>query len=370
VKRSFNILHVTSSRRLTGAAGPLLGQAREMAARGHNVSVACAHGCKLAGIAHEAGLPTFKLHLPRGAWLQQYIADYRALRRIVRENNIDIVHCHQSHDHWIVGMALGNSAVKVVAHNHLAHPLRCDALHRWLYSHMDGIVEVCGTAREMDAAQLPLANERVFHLPGFVDCDEFQPGQDSTTVRDRLGIDRDAIVIGSFARLDPDRLHSVLIEASAHIKRNDIRLLFSGSGEHRDKLLRQAQQAGIADRLVVASRSEYTFKEIRAVPDVLVHLAQGSDGSVRTVLEGFALGLPVIGARVGVIGDYIIDGETGLLIDKPLADLLAAALQELIENPEKRENLGRAARLCAESDYSLSTMGDRLEKIYSAVFQM
>jgi trehalose synthase len=70
-----------------------------------------------------------------------------------------------------------------------------------------------------------------------------------------------------------------------------------------------------------------------------------AEGFGMTVAEGMWKERPVIASRIGGIQDQIIDGESGLLIDDP-GDLerFAAAIRGLLEDPERAERIGRAAR--------------------------
>ena len=104
------------------------------------------------------------------------------------------------------------------------------------------------------------------------------------------------------------------------------------------------------------------------MPDVLVHLAEGSDGSVRTVLEGMALGLPVVGAKVGVIPDYITHEKNGFLIESADPDQLAPLLRQLAADAELRTRLGQRAREHALTCHTPQIMAEKLEAFCLSLF--
>jgi glycosyltransferase involved in cell wall biosynthesis len=81
-------------------------------------------------------------------------------------------------------------------------------------------------------------------------------------------------------------------------------------------------------------------------------------------LEAMAAGRPVVGSRVGGIPEMVVDGETGRLVPPRDAAALANALQDLIESPDARRTCGMAARLRAESHFSLSLHAHRLQAAY------
>ncbi|MBE7561267.1 glycosyltransferase family 4 protein [bacterium] len=358
------VLHVLASRRATGIAEPVLCMCEALAARGHAATLALPRASKLVREARARGLAVWDgLRLASGWNFFSYLSDFHRLRACA--GDCDVVHLHHTRTHWLGGLALGNLAVRplLLAHNHDSHPLRGDLLHRRLYDRMDGLLEVSTTACAVDAQRLARPG---YHLPGAVDVEKITPEAEGREIRRRLGIPAEAMVVASWSRLDPDRRHDVLLAAFALLAREfpAAWLLFAGSGEHRGALLRRARELGVADRLVVAGRNDLAFAEARAITDVLVFLATGSDGSCRTVLEGMAAGLPIVAARVGVVGDYLCDGENGLLIEQPAPAQLAAALRRVLGDGDLRARLAYQARADAVARFDLRLQAARLEAIY------
>ena len=103
-------------------------------------------------------------------------------------------------------------------------------------------------------------------------------------------------------------------------------------------------------------------------------LQAGSDVVVqKSVAEGFGLtvseamwkGKPVIGSRVGGIQDQIADGETGRLVDPCDLEQFAAAVRELLDDPEAAQRCGDAARLRVQEDF----LGPRHLQQYLELFE-
>ena len=62
------------------------------------------------------------------------------------------------------------------------------------------------------------------------------------------------------------------------------------------------------------------------------------------VMESFASGVPVVGANAGGVPDMIDDGKTGFLVPAGNIDAFVEKLQELRNDPERRQSMGKAAR--------------------------
>jgi len=77
-----------------------------------------------------------------------------------------------------------------------------------------------------------------------------------------------------------------------------------------------------------------------------------AEGFGLTVAEGMWKAKPVVATRIGGIQDQIVDGESGILLDDP-TDLAAygAAVRELLENPERARDIGRAAMERVRDDF-------------------
>jgi glycosyltransferase involved in cell wall biosynthesis len=84
-------------------------------------------------------------------------------------------------------------------------------------------------------------------------------------------------------------------------------------------------------------------------------------GSV--VYEGMSRGKAVIGTMPGGHTDMIVHHETGLLVPQADVDALADAMRELLDNPELRERLGRAARVRARL-FTAGVVVPRFEQLY------
>jgi glycosyltransferase involved in cell wall biosynthesis len=85
------------------------------------------------------------------------------------------------------------------------------------------------------------------------------------------------------------------------------------------------------------------------------------DNAPQTVFESLACGVPVLGAAVGGIPDFVIDGHNGLLFRANDRDDLKRRLIEIIENPWLLEKLRRNVRPCK----SIEEHTREMERVYA-----
>jgi glycosyltransferase involved in cell wall biosynthesis len=85
------------------------------------------------------------------------------------------------------------------------------------------------------------------------------------------------------------------------------------------------------------------------------------------MIEAMAAGLPVIATRGGAISEIVIDGETGLLVDRGDVRQLAAAIAALLASPQMRARLGSAGRERVKRLFTWDRVVERLTAHYDRV---
>jgi len=85
------------------------------------------------------------------------------------------------------------------------------------------------------------------------------------------------------------------------------------------------------------------------------------------LIEGQASGVPVVATRAGGNLELMVDGETGLMVERNNPEALAAALDELIANPALGERLGRAAQERIKNSFTWDQCADTLLGYYESL---
>jgi glycosyltransferase involved in cell wall biosynthesis len=85
------------------------------------------------------------------------------------------------------------------------------------------------------------------------------------------------------------------------------------------------------------------------------------------VIEAMAAGLPVVATRSGALPEIVVDGETGLLVDRGDAEGLSAAIGRLLASPLLRARMGAAGRERARNLFTWDRCVARLNELYARV---
>jgi glycosyltransferase involved in cell wall biosynthesis len=87
------------------------------------------------------------------------------------------------------------------------------------------------------------------------------------------------------------------------------------------------------------------------------------------ILEAMSAGLPVIASNVGGIPDAVVDGETGILVERGDDEALVAALATLASDRARAASLGAAGRARYERLFSAERMVDEYAALLKEVVE-
>jgi glycosyltransferase involved in cell wall biosynthesis len=218
--------------------------------------------------------------------------------------------------------------------------------------------------RELDLAP---AVEVIHHG---IDVRRFTPSVDAGEMRRTLRLGSKDEVVLFVGRLVRDMGVETLIAAAPAMleRRPSMRLVIAGgSGD----LLPAARQ--LAERLpgrlmVVADVPAENLPALYAGSTVLVVPTLGARacGSLAAA-EAMACGRPVVASRVGGIPEFVVDGETGVLVPPGDPRELSAAVHGLLDDPERRAAMGRAGRQRAEAMFDAETTNRAFGRVFRRV---
>lgn len=165
------------------------------------------------------------------------------------------------------------------------------------------------------------------------------------------------IVVGSVSRMDPAKGTEHLVDAFALVAAThpEARLMMVGEGPCRQSALRALEQHGLSGRSDLPGWVAGEIGEVLDDFDVFV-MPSLWEGLPYVVLEAMRAGLAIVSTDVGGISEAIEDGVDGLLVPPASPEALASAISRLLDDPELRATLGRAARERFERDFSLAAM--------------
>jgi glycosyltransferase involved in cell wall biosynthesis len=190
----------------------------------------------------------------------------------------------------------------------------------------------------------------ISYLPNFVDLPDYEPS--------RTGGENSFVYFG---RLSPEKGLFVLLQAAKGLA---CRLKILGEGPLRNLLEQQIQDHSLTNVLLLGYKSQEELRrEIKDSVAVILP-SEWYENNPRSVIEAFALGKPVVGARIGGIPELISDDQTGVLFEPGNSEDLRGRILDLMGDPEKVLRLGQKARAFAERHFRPDDYYQGLMQIY------
>lgn len=355
------ILHIEAGRHLYGGARQVLYLLQGLKARGHENLLVCPLGSAIA----ERAAPFAEIQaLPLGGDLD--VGLIGRLLALIRTSQPDLIHLHSRRgaDLW-GGIAGRLGRLPVVLTRRVDNPERhwLVPLKYRLYDRViaisQGISEVlldCGVPQErLRVVRSAIAPPVFENTAAPAHLHPARP-EGTNGLRTRLGLAEDDLVIGMIAQLIPRKGHRVLFAALPELIRAFPRLqvLCFGQGPLFASLAQEIADRGL-ERHVRLMGFHPELPELLPAFDLLVHPAL-MEGLGIALLEAAAAGLPIVASRVGGIPEAVRHGLNGLLVPPGDPQALAAAIAELLQDPERRRALGQAGQDLVAREFSVEAM--------------
>jgi glycogen synthase len=293
---------------------------------------------------------------------------YRRLRRW----RIDILHMHLTASRggiWILLAARLAGIKTVVCTEHLAPEEPRSLLRRLLrYGFvrlLDRLICVSDKNLETRARYLYTPLDRTTVVVNGVDPSDFTPVDPEVllSLRQELHIPRDARIVGSVVRFEPEKGLNYLIDAMPTVLEScsDSYLLLVGDGPLRAQLEGQAEQLGLRERVIFPGFYPDPRPCLGLIDAFVLPVPVGSMSI--GLLEAMAMRRAVI-ITFGDPGEAVVHEESGLWAPPRDPEALAQAIIRLLIHPDLAHEYGEAARRRVEEHFSAASVARELSAVY------
>lgn len=285
--------------------------------------------------------------------------------RVLRRDQIDVVHTHLFGDtlHGLVAAKAAGLPVVSTLHSNRGGETR---LRRWGYGrllpYMDCLVACSPSSR---ASYVRAYGERLT-IRTIVNGITRAPLRElGARVSEDLGLEPDALIIGSIGRQSVEKGFSDLLRAFGHVvseRVGKVQLVLVGDGPERPRLEALARQLGIADRVVFAGVRTDVRELLQRF--TLVAFSSHFEGMPIAVLEAMAAGRCIVASDAEGIVNCVDDGREALLAPRHDPPALARALERALSDALLREQLGRAAQARFLREFQAERMAEEYQQLY------
>ena len=296
-----------------------------------------------------------------------------ALRRIVSEECIDIVHAHEYKTDlvaWLLARRTGIVPL-ATAHGWTGQSRRERLVYypadKRILGRFPKVIAVSTDIRD-DLVRHGADPDRVMVILNAIDPRQFcrDPAREAGA-RERLGFAPDDLVLGAVGRLERQKRFDLLIEAvkplsAAHPR---LRLAIAGDGSLRGELQAQVTRLGLTD--VCRFLGHCTdIVELHHGFDLFVQSSE-YEGTPNAVLEAMAMETPLVATDAGGTREIAWPGVHGLVV--PIRDVpaLQQAIGEAVGDVAAARARAKVARERVETELSFETRTRRLESVYEEI---
>ncbi len=323
----------------------------------------------------EYGVRLHHIDLDRAPYSLKNIKAYKQLNKLIKEENIDYIHCNTP-----IGGLLGRLAgkkcnvKKVIYQVHGFHFYKGAPkfnwliyypIEKWLARYTDAIITI--NKEDFDRAKNKLRlrnNGQVYYVPGVgIDLTPFNR-EKKEELRKSFGIKEDEFVVISAGRLDINKNNETIIRAIAKV--SGIHLLICGDGEERENLIKLSNKLGVSDRIhFLGNRTDIV--DLYKISNAFIMMSF-REGLSRSIMEAMASGLPCIVSEVRGNTDLIDNGKNGFLYHSKDVDGIADGIKKLANNVDLCKRMGDN-NIKKVDNYKMSIVVRKMETIYNEIFK-
>jgi glycogen synthase len=314
----------------------------------------------------------------------------------------DIVHCHTWYTHLAGCLARPLAGARLVLTTHSLEPHRpwkreqlgtaydvSTWIERTAYRNADGIVAVSQSMKADVQALYGVDADRVRVIHNGIDPDEYRPRHDPEAVR-ALGVDPDVPMVLFVGRITRQKGILHLVRALRHLRPGMQVVLCAGAPDTEEI---GAEMAALVDQAKRDAPVKVVWiPEMLPKPKVALLYAHADVFVCPSVyepfgiinLEAMACETPVVASAVGGIPEIVVPGETGVLVPieaegggsveprdpEAFSRALAVGVNALMDAPERRAAMGKAARARVEAHFSWQAIAEQTLAFYRELLEM
>lgn len=361
----FTLLHTEWSSGWGGQEIRILAESEAFRAQGNNVLIATQPKGLLFKRANEAGFKVFPVSMNKGINLSAIAA----LKRIIQDQGVDIVHTHSSVDHRLAGIAARLAGKPVVRSRHLSTPIKRSPISKFLYTKLaDRVITSGEFIRKAMIEFNGMPAEKIVSIPAGIDVRQFSLDRDLPDIRSKFSISQDAFVVGIVGVLRSWKGHSDLIRAFAKMRQQvpGARLIIVGEGVQRPFIEAQIAECKLQEIAILTGYQKDPAPFIKAM-DVVVLPSYANEATSQVLPQAMAMRRAVISTDIGGLPEVVINEKTGLVVPPRDIDALYSRLLALQRDPNLRHALANSGYEHVQSNFTFEGMIEKTEAVYRSL---
>lgn len=305
------------------------------------------------------------------------------LVKLFRKERPHIVHTHLwTGNYWVtIAARLAGVPVIIETIHHSSRPSRFGFLmHSILRPVIPFIVDatICVSegVKEYLLRNFKQSSRKISVIYNCIRPNTITSKENVKSIKSKLNLSENIPVLIAIANLRPVikgyEIYFKALSKVSNINQQEFHVLIVGdiTQDHPDfleTLQEQVKSLKLDERVTfLGHRSDIT--ELLAASDILVMPSLYEGGPI-TILEAMRAGKPAIATRTGAVPEYVIDGETGLIVEPGDSNALANAIEYMLNHPEKWRSMGERGRERFKNNFTIDKTVDQLTNLYKSLLR-
>jgi len=287
-----------------------------------------------------------------------------ALRKVVKEFDIDIINTHSGKDTWVGGIAAKLSGIKFIRTRHLSNPIKKNRLN-FINELADFIFTTGEKVKEDMIKNNRIDPSKIQSIPTGIDTEIYNPKNfDRIRSRKFFELPDDHIVIGIIAVLRQFKRHDLFLEMSRDLLRKfpnkKFVFIIAGDGPQKESLLEYSKKLNIESNVRFLGHVDNVAELLSAI-DIFVLSSDSKEGVPQSVMQALLMEKYVVATSSGSTEDLLHDNNFQL-VSADSRKALTEGVSSFLDFPEKR-NIG----CYVQENFSRTVMVKKIIHIYNGI---
>jgi len=298
---------------------------------------------------------------------------FRHLLHLVKQYKVDIIQANGSDTlRYAVAVAFLNPYIKLVYRNisKVSYWINGSFIkkmyNRLLFSRVTAIASVGTNSANDLSSTLKIPQNRIKVIRRGIPLQVINKVTVRQKITNELSIPVEAFILVWIGELAFEKNPLFMIDVMVELQRRNINcyLVMTGKGKEESNILEAIKKYRLQNVQLTGYRSDAV--EILAAADLLV-LTSYVEGVPGVVLEAAMQQIPAVAVNKGGVGEAVIDGKTGILIDDHNVEFFSDAVEKLIKDENLRKKMGQYAYNWVKEEFDEKQNAEAFSKLYQAI---
>lgn len=309
------------------------------------------------GILEYLGVKCVDIPFSRSPLSSENIRAYKALKKLFRTTQFDLVHVHTPVAALLTRAAFRKSKQgKIIYTAHGFHFYSSAPKQNWLIYYSaeklaarwtDHLITINEEDYKNASKLLPIEKISYVHGVGVEIMSEILTENEKEFLKEQLGLSHGSVVISYVAELNNNKNHQFILRNWQLLKRNHphLELLIIGTGENENELKNYVSKEQLSGVHFLGFRRD--VPRLLQISDVVTLLSH-REGLPKSIMEAMAASIPCVVTNTRGLRDLIKSNENGFVVNHEDDNSLITAFSELAQSTELREKMGEYAKQLVE----------------------